>query len=169
MKKATLSPGQENKKDKKRKKGGNVPRQHKKKKKKKRKKEKKRGIGCTWAFLSIKQHHFLLLDFSPIWEENFLVGQGRKHLSPIIYFPSSPLNQTHSKKFSFPFSLQSFLSTLFHLLINKHTLSRQKQNMRKFIINQCLRSHLLKHIVASIDKISHKWHVSSQESIIIYA
>ena len=35
-----------------------------------------------------------------------------------IYFPSSPLNQTHSKKFSFSFSLQSFPSTLFHLQTN---------------------------------------------------
>ena len=44
-----------------------------------------------------------------------MVGLERKYLGSIIYFPSSPPNQTHSKKFSFPFSLQSFPSTLFHL------------------------------------------------------
>ena len=35
-----------------------------------------------------------------------------------IYFPSFPLNQTHSKKFSFLFSFQIFLSTLFQLQAN---------------------------------------------------
>ena len=36
--------------------------------------------------------------FSPFWKENILVGLGRKYLGPIIYFLSSPPNQTHSKK-----------------------------------------------------------------------
>ena len=42
----------------------------------------------------------------------------RKHLDPTIYFPFSSPNQTHSKKFSFLFSFQSFSSTLFHLQTN---------------------------------------------------
>ena len=61
---------------------------------------------------------FLALVFSPFWGENFLVGLGRKHIGFTLYFLSSPPNQTHSKKFSFPFSLQIFPSTLFHLQTN---------------------------------------------------
>ena len=37
--------------------------------------------------------------FSPFWRKNFLVGPGRKHLGPTVYFPSSPSNQTHFKNF----------------------------------------------------------------------
>ena len=104
------------KKEKKRKNIGNKKRKrsniHEKKKKKKRKRN------WTWAFLSIKQPYFLPPVFSPFWKENFLVGLGRKHLGFTIYFPSSSPNQTHSKKFSFPFSLQGFPSILFHLQTN---------------------------------------------------
>ena len=50
--------------------------------------------------------------------ENFLVDLGKKHLSLTIYIPSSQSNQTKSKKFSFPFSFQSFPSTLFYLQTN---------------------------------------------------
>ena len=53
---------------------------------------------CTWTFLSIKQPHFLSSVFSLFWRENFLVSPRRKHPSPIISFPFSPPNQTHSKK-----------------------------------------------------------------------
>ena len=94
------------KKKKKKKKGGNVP-QHPKKKKKR--------VGripmckSTWAFLSIKQSHFLLSFFSLIWGENFLVGQGRKHLtSPFIFLPPYPTK--HISKI-FPCH---FLSKVFH-------------------------------------------------------
>ena len=58
------------------------------------------------------------LVFSPFWRENILMGPGRKHLDPTIYFPSSLLTKHTSKKFSFLFSLQSFPSTLFHLQTN---------------------------------------------------
>ena len=80
--------------------------------------KKKRKGNWTWAFLSIKQPYFLPAVFSPFWKENFLVGLGRKHLGLTIYFPSSSPNQTYSKKFSFPFSLQGFPSILFHLQTN---------------------------------------------------
>ena len=73
---------------------------------------------CTWALSSKNDAQFLPLVFSPIWGENFLMGLGRKHLGPTIYFLSSPPNQIHSKKFFFPFSLQIFPSTLFHLQKN---------------------------------------------------
>ena len=77
----------------------------------------------TWAFLSIKQPYFLLLVFSPFWGEIFLMDSRRKHLGPTVYFPSSPPNQTHSKKvflliFSSKFSINSISSP------NKHTLKR---------------------------------------------
>ena len=67
-----------------------------------------------WAFLSIKQPHFIPTFFSPFWGENFWVGPGKKHLSPTIYFSSSPPNQTHSKK-KFPshFISKVFLSPYF--------------------------------------------------------
>ena len=60
------------------------------------------------VFIDIEKHMIWFLD----------MGLGRKHPGLTIYFPSSPLNQTHSKKFSFSFSLQSFPSTLFHLQTN---------------------------------------------------
>ena len=43
-------------------------------------------------FLLSSLINFFLSVFSPIWGENFLVSLGRKHLGPIIYFPSSPSN-----------------------------------------------------------------------------
>ena len=73
---------------------------------------------CKCKFSSIKRPHFLPSVFSPFWGENILVGPRRKNPDPTIYFPSSPPNQIHSKKFSFSFSLQSFPSTLFHLQTN---------------------------------------------------
>ena len=76
---------------------------------------------CTLAILSIKQPDFLPLVFSPFWGENFLVGSGRKRLNPIIYFPFSLSNQTHSKKVFLPIFFPKFsihpISSL-----NKHTL-----------------------------------------------
>ena len=47
---------------------------------------------------------FPLTQFSPYFWQNFLVGPGRKHSSPTIFFPSPPSNQTSSKKFSLIFS-----------------------------------------------------------------
>ena len=85
--------------------------------KKKKKKKKGRQLSmckCTWTFLSIKQPHFLSSVFSLFWRENFLVSPRRKHPSPIISFPFSPPNQTHSKKvfihiFSPKFSIHPIL------------------------------------------------------------
>ena len=81
-------------------------------KKKKKKKEKKKSR-ATWTSPRATAHgHFcpkmmsnFSLQFSLHFGENFLVGSERKQLGPTIYFSSSPPNQTHSKKFSFPFSL----------------------------------------------------------------
>ena len=54
-------------------------------------------------------------------EKNFLVGPGRKHMDPTIYFPSSSPNQTHSKKvFLLIFSSKFSLHPISHP--NKHTL-----------------------------------------------
>ena len=74
------------------------------------------------AFLSIKQPHFLPLVFSLFLGKNFLIGSGRKHLDPTIYFPFSPLNQTYSKKIFLPiFSPKFFIYPISPP--NKHTLS----------------------------------------------
>ena len=85
--------------------GGGEKRQCKKKKKSN---VDKPMCNCTWAFLSKNNVQFFPSIFSLLWRENFLVRPGRKHLSSIVYFSSSPSNQTHSKKFSFLFSLQIF-------------------------------------------------------------
>ena len=73
---------------------------------------------CIWGFLSIKKKFILTQVSLYFWEKTFLVGPRRKHQGLTIYFPFSPPNQTHLKKFSFIFSLQSFLSSLFHLQTN---------------------------------------------------
>ena len=125
-KKATCPPTAQEIKKRKKKKSKVQSSGKKRKKINKRKRQraqhlKKRGGGgkkernWTWAFLSIKQLHFLLSVFSLFWGENFLVGLGRKHPNPTIYFPFSLPNQIHSKEFSFPFFLQNFSSILFHL------------------------------------------------------
>ena len=73
---------------------------------------------CTWAFLSTKQPHFLPSIFSPFWKEIFLVGLGRKHSDPTIYFPS---HQTHSKNVFLPIFSPKF--SIHHISPpNKHTL-----------------------------------------------
>ena len=83
---------------------------------------------CTrvyWVFLSIKQSHFLLSVFFSFWRENFLVSLRRKHLGPIIYFPSSLVNQIHSKKvFLFIFSPKFFIYPISPPY--KHTLNDKK-------------------------------------------
>ena len=67
---------------------------------------------CNLACIS---HNFL----SP--REIILVGPGRKHLDPTIYFPSSLPNQTHFKK---KFLLIFFPKFSIHPILpsNKHTL-----------------------------------------------
>ena len=94
------------------------------KKREKKKKMKKINVdklmcNYTGAFLSKNDVQIFTSTFSPSWGEIFLIDLGRKHLGATIYFPSSPPNQTHSKKFSFPFSLQNFPSILFHLQTNR--------------------------------------------------
>ena len=130
-KKKTITPtAQEIKKEKKKKKKGQCPRKEKKKKKKeeatclaehqKKKKEPDELsiCKCTWAFLSTKQPHFLPSIFSPFWKEIFLVGLGRKHSDPPIYFPS---HQTHSKNVFLPIFSPKF--SIHHISPpNKHTL-----------------------------------------------
>ena len=75
------------------------------------------------------------LQFSLHFGENFLVNQERKHMSSTIYFPSSPPNQTHSKKvflliFSPKFSIHPIS------LSNKYTLK-----LHSFYIYQPLSMH----------------------------
>ena len=41
---------------------------------------------CVGAFWATHVSDFLPLVFSPFWGENFLVGLGRKHLNPTIFF-----------------------------------------------------------------------------------
>ena len=77
--------GQEKRKKKKEKERGNMPTHSQGKKKK----------NYTWAFLSIKQPHFLHSVFFLFWGKKILVAPRRKHPDPTIYFPSSPPNQTH--------------------------------------------------------------------------
>ena len=67
-----------------------------------------------------KMHPYPVLSL--FWEENILVGLRRKHLSPTIYFPSSPSNQTHSKKVFFP---------IFFLKFSIHPISPQKNHTLK--------------------------------------
>ena len=131
-KKKLLHPQPKKSKKKKRKrKKGNVQERKKKKKKKKeeatclaehQKKKKEPDelsiCKCTWAFLSTKQPHFLPSIFSPFWKEIFLVGLGRKHSDPTIYFPS---HQTHSKNVFLPIFSPKF--SIHHISPpNKHTL-----------------------------------------------
>ena len=80
----------------------------------------------TWrwilsVFLKAHFRSFFLSVFSLFWRENFLMGQKEKHLSSTIYFPSSPLNQTHSKKVFLPIFSSKF-SIIPISLPNKHTL-----------------------------------------------
>ena len=80
----------------------------------------------TWrwilsVFLEAHFRSFFLSVFSLFWRENFLMGQKEKHLSSTIYFPSSPLNQTHSKKVFLPIFSSKF-SIIPISLPNKHTL-----------------------------------------------
>ena len=86
--------------------------------KKNKKGKKNEEDQCGQAHPQYQDVQFFISVFSPFWEENVLVGPRRKHLGPTIYFPSSPPNQTQSKKFSFLFSFESFSSILFHFQTN---------------------------------------------------
>ena len=98
------------KEKKKRKKRGNIQRKEKEKRKKNEEDQ------CGQAHPQYQDVQFFTSVFSPFLGENFCLR--RKHSSPTIYFPSSPPNQTHSKKFSFLFSFESFSSILFHFQTN---------------------------------------------------
>ena len=123
----THSPGNPKKK----KKRGKIKKKKKKGKKKKKEKEatcpvpknkrikeKKEKKGTGYRYFCPLRISIFSLQFSLYFGENFLVGSSRKHPMPTIYFPSSSPNQTHSKMFSFPFSLISFPFILFHLQTN---------------------------------------------------
>ena len=122
--------GKKRRRRRRRRRGGNVQVEGKKKRqlpggKKKGEEEQcmdKAHVQVHKAFLSIKQPHFLPLVFSLFLGKNFLIGSGRKHLDPTIYFPFSPLNQTHSKNVFLPiFSSKFFIYPISPP--NKHTLS----------------------------------------------
>ena len=72
----------------------------------------------TWAFLSIKQSIFFL-QFSLHFREKTFWWARRENIWTLlsIFLPPYPTKYT-PKKFSFPFSLKSFASTLFHLQTN---------------------------------------------------
>ena len=93
------------------------------KKKKKGKKERKKGTRYE-HFCPLSSLIFSFQFSLHFGENTFVVDLGKKHLGPTIYFPSSPPNQIHSKKIFFPFSLQNFPSTLFHLQTNTPLKSR---------------------------------------------
>ena len=62
--------------------------------------------------------------------QNILVGLGRKHLGPTIYFSSSPPNQTYSKKNFIPIFSPKF--SIHHVsLPNKHTLKLQPYSLQE--------------------------------------
>ena len=79
------------------------------------------------------------VQFSFYFGDNFSVGPKRKYLGPTIYFPSSPPNQTRSKKKNFfLFSLKKKLSTLFHLCEKNTILCRQKSFGGDIYISICV-------------------------------
>ena len=79
------------KKKKEKKRRGNVPKKAQKKKSKKEKEKGARQSPCASAHghfcQEIQNPHPV---FSPFWEENILVGSGRKHQSPSIFFSRPP-------------------------------------------------------------------------------
>ena len=84
--------------------------------KKKKKEKKNEEDQCGQAHPQYQDVQFFTSVCSPFLGENFCLR--RKHSSPTIYFPSSTPNLTHSKKFSFLFSFESFSSILFHFQTN---------------------------------------------------
>jgi len=62
---------------------------------------------CVGPFWVAHVSEFLPLVFSPFWGENFLMGPGRKHLDPTIFFSAPSTNLTPIKTFFFQlFSLK---------------------------------------------------------------
>ena len=113
-KKKEEEAGKDKKKKKKKKRKERQATSRRKKKKEKMCEEKQ----CEHGHFRPKMMYNFYLSFSLFWKENFLMGRGIKHLGSTIYFPSSPPNQTQSKMFSFPFFLQNFPYTIFHLKTN---------------------------------------------------
>ena len=74
---------------------------------------------------------FFFSVFFPFWRKKLLVGQERKHLGPIIYFPSSPPNQTHSKKIFLP---------IFSSKFSIHPISPRNKHIHKALKPTPLRS-----------------------------
>ena len=75
---------------------------------------------CTWAFWSINKSNSVAIVFSLFWRENFVVDLGRKHPSPIHFFPLSLPTERLPK--SFPFFFFSFFSILPKIHSTKHIL-----------------------------------------------
>ena len=98
-----------------------------------KKKKKKNWMNCPcasthWHFCPLSSLIFFLQFSLHFGKKTFLVSPGKKHLDFTIYFPSSPSNQTHSKKvFLRIFSLK--LSIHHILLPNKHTLGSKKESV----------------------------------------
>ena len=91
---------------------------------------KKKKNGARDRHFCPLSNHIFSLQFSLHFGEKTFGDPKRKHLGSTIYFPSSPPNQTHSKKFFFPFSLQSFPFTLFHLQTNTPLVSTKISHCR---------------------------------------
>ena len=92
--------------------------------------EKKKKNGARDRHFCPLSNHIFSLQFSLHFGEKTFGDPKRKHLGPTIYFPPSPPNQTHSKKFFFSFSLQSFPFTLFHLQTNTPLVSTKISHCR---------------------------------------
>ena len=73
---------------------------------------------CTWAFSFIKQLIFFL-QFSPYFGKKTFWWVRRENIQVLSFIFLPPhLTKHNLEKFSFPFSLQSFPSTIFHLQTN---------------------------------------------------
>ena len=125
-----------NQKKKKKEEGKNRQRGKEKKKKKEVKKSKvqtKPMCKYTRTFLFIKQPHFLPSVSLHFGKKTFQwVQRENNQAPPFIFLPPHPAKHT-PKKFSFPFSLQSFLSILFHLQTNTPLMSYTRCNLNIYI------------------------------------
>ena len=82
-----------------------------------------------WCLISF----FSFLSILKKKKKNLLVGPGKKHLNLTIYCFSSPLKQTHSKKFSFYFLSKLFYPSYFTsddvVIVSRIGSSRQVSNL----------------------------------------
>ena len=95
----------------------------------------------------------------PIFHFNFLSILRRKHLDPPIYFPSSPPNQTHSKKVFLPIFFRKFS---IHPIspLNKHIL---RASAPVFVYSCIIEKEL------NFTHLSHKTsHISLSKTVYIY-